>query len=166
MAGLITRRKLMAGIAAGGSSVALSACTGPTYNTFFQNNVLSIGQWLNYRVQRLITGNVLAQEFPASQATSRELEKVAGMVAASKLSGRDKIGVRVGKVIGKYKMAKHFDLDIQDAALAFSVKNSASPPKPRPSARSRAWSCMCARSATGLRAASRPTELPARLTGD
>lgn len=56
----------MAGIAAGGSSVALSACTGPTYNTFFQNNVLSIGQWLNYRVQRLITGNVLAQEFPES----------------------------------------------------------------------------------------------------
>src|SRR5271157_694792 len=54
-------------------------------------------------------------------ATSRELEKVAGLVASGKLSGRDKIGVRVGKVIGKYKMAKHFDLDIQDAALTFSV---------------------------------------------
>jgi hypothetical protein len=55
------------------------------------------------------------------QATTRELEKVADRVAAGKLLGRDKIGVRVGKVIGKYKMAKHFDLDIQDAALAFSV---------------------------------------------
>lgn len=55
------------------------------------------------------------------QATSRELEKVAGMVAAGKLLGRDKIGVRVGKVIGKYRMAKHFDLDIQDASLSFSV---------------------------------------------
>jgi transposase len=54
-------------------------------------------------------------------ATTRELEKVAGMVASGKLSGRDKIGVRVGKVIGKYKMAKHFDLDIQDAAFSFSV---------------------------------------------
>jgi hypothetical protein len=54
-------------------------------------------------------------------ATERELQKVAGMVAAGKLSGRDKIGIRVGKVIGKYKMAKHFDLDIQDAALTFSV---------------------------------------------
>ena len=54
-------------------------------------------------------------------ATERELEKVAGMVAAGKLSGRDKIGVRVGKVIGKYKMAKHFDLDIQDTAFSFSV---------------------------------------------
>ena len=54
-------------------------------------------------------------------ATKRELQKVADRVAAGKLCGRDKIGVRVGKVIGKYKMAKHFDLDIQDAAFAFSV---------------------------------------------
>jgi transposase len=54
-------------------------------------------------------------------ATTRELEKVAGMVASGKLSGRDKIGLRAGKVIGKYKMAKHFDLDIQDAAFSFSV---------------------------------------------
>jgi hypothetical protein len=54
-------------------------------------------------------------------ATARELEKVAGMVASGKLSGRDKIGVRIGKVIGKYKVGKHFDIDIQDAALTFSV---------------------------------------------
>ena len=54
-------------------------------------------------------------------ATERELQKIAGMAAGGKLAGRDKIGVRVGKVIGKYKMAKHFDLDIQDAALTFSV---------------------------------------------
>ncbi len=67
MAGVITRRKLIAGIAAGGSSIALSACTGPTYNAFFQDNVLSIGEWLNYRVQRLIMGNALAQEFPESE---------------------------------------------------------------------------------------------------
>lgn len=54
-------------------------------------------------------------------ATERELQKIAGMAANGKLSGRDKIGVRVGKAIGKYKMAKHFDLDIQDAAFTFSV---------------------------------------------
>ncbi len=54
-------------------------------------------------------------------ATARELRKIAGMVASGKLSGRDKIGLRVGKVIGKYRMAKHFDLDIQDGALTFSV---------------------------------------------
>jgi transposase len=54
-------------------------------------------------------------------ATARALEKVAGMVASGKLCGRDKIGVRIGKVIGKYKMGKHFDLDIQDAAFSFSI---------------------------------------------
>jgi len=54
-------------------------------------------------------------------ATERELQKVADMVTAGKLLGRGKIGVRAGKVIGKYKMAKHFDLDIQDAAFSFSV---------------------------------------------
>lgn len=54
-------------------------------------------------------------------ATERELEKIADRVAKGKLAGRDKIGVRVGKIIGKYKMAKHFDLDIQDTAFAFSI---------------------------------------------
>ena len=30
-----------------------------------------------------------------------------------RLKGEDRIGVRVGKVVGKYKMAKHFGLDIE-----------------------------------------------------
>jgi Transposase DDE domain len=55
------------------------------------------------------------------QATERELLKVVDMVASGKLERRDRIGVRVGKVIGKYKVGKHFDLDIQDSALTFSV---------------------------------------------
>ena len=56
MASVIIRRKLIAALTAGGSSVALSAWTGPTYNLFFQDNVLSVGEWLNYRAQRLIIG--------------------------------------------------------------------------------------------------------------
>jgi hypothetical protein len=54
-------------------------------------------------------------------ATGRELQKVAGMAASGKLAGRDKIGVRIGKVLNKYKVGKHFDLDIQDAGFTFSV---------------------------------------------
>jgi transposase len=57
-------------------------------------------------------------------ATARELEKVAAMVASGRLAGRGRIGVRVGKVLNKYKVAKHFDLDIQDAAFAFSVNEA------------------------------------------
>ena len=54
-------------------------------------------------------------------ATTKELEKIKASVMAGRLEGRDKIGVRVGKVVGKYKVAKHFDLDIKDGAFGFSV---------------------------------------------
>ena len=33
--------------------------------------------------------------------------------------GRDRIALRVGKVLNKYKMAKHFDLDITDGSFAY-----------------------------------------------
>ena len=36
-----------------------------------------------------------------------------------RLQGQAKIALRVGKVIGKYKMAKHFELDITETALAY-----------------------------------------------
>ena len=54
-------------------------------------------------------------------ATKLELEKVQRMVAKGKLEGRDAIGVRVGRVINKYKVAKHFQLVIGERSLSFSV---------------------------------------------
>ena len=54
-------------------------------------------------------------------ATTAELDKIKAMVKGGKLQARDKIGVRVGKVIGKYKVGKHFDLDIKDGSFAFAV---------------------------------------------
>ena len=54
-------------------------------------------------------------------ATTAELDKVKAMVASGRLQGRDKIGVRVGKVVDKYKVGKHFDLVIEDAAFTFNV---------------------------------------------
>jgi hypothetical protein len=54
-------------------------------------------------------------------ATTRELEKVRSMVASGRLKGRDRIGVRIGKVISKYKVAKHFDWTITEDAFSFSV---------------------------------------------
>ncbi len=55
------------------------------------------------------------------EATTKELERVRGMVARGKLRGQDAIGVRVGKVINKYKVAKHFQLDIRADAFAFHL---------------------------------------------
>ena len=53
------------------------------------------------------------------EATEKSLEKVRSSVAAGRLKGQDQIGVRVGKVIDQYKVAKHFTLHITDTAFTF-----------------------------------------------
>jgi transposase len=58
------------------------------------------------------------------EATHRELDKVRGMVERGRLKDRDKIGVRVGKVVNKYKMAKHVVLSIEDDSFGFEFDQS------------------------------------------
>ena len=65
------------------------------------------------------------------EATEKELTKVCAMVERGTLKGKDKIGVRVGKVVNKYKMAKHVLLHIKDNTFDFefdqqSIANEAS----------------------------------------
>ena len=52
-------------------------------------------------------------------ATDTELDKLAARVASRKLTGQDDIGIAVGKVVNKYKVGKHFILDITDTALSY-----------------------------------------------
>jgi hypothetical protein len=54
-------------------------------------------------------------------ATEKDLVRIETAVtrAHNPLQGRDKIGLRVGKVLGRRKMAKHFQLTIEDAAFSF-----------------------------------------------
>lgn len=52
-------------------------------------------------------------------ATEKELEKIRARVERGALVGRDKIGVRVGKVVNKYNVGKHFALTIQEAHFQF-----------------------------------------------
>lgn len=54
-------------------------------------------------------------------ATERELAKVKGSVDRGRLQGRDKIGLRVGQVVNKYKVAKHFLLAITEEGFSFQV---------------------------------------------
>ena len=56
-------------------------------------------------------------------ATERNLEKIKARVDAAKLAGQNEIGVRVGKVINQYKVAKHFELAIGDNAFTFTRKH-------------------------------------------
>jgi hypothetical protein len=55
-------------------------------------------------------------------ATEAKLDKIKARVDAGKLVGSDEIGLRVGKVINQYKVAKHFELSIDDNAFTFARK--------------------------------------------
>lgn len=55
------------------------------------------------------------------KATTEALEKIQGMIERGYLKDADKIGVRVGRVINKYKMAKHFKLEITKKKFSFEI---------------------------------------------
>ena len=57
-------------------------------------------------------------------ATERDLARIAASVARKRqpLRGAAEIGMAVGAVLGKHKMAKHFDLTIADDRFAFARK--------------------------------------------
>ena len=57
------------------------------------------------------------------KATTEALEKVQLMVARGYLKDADKIGLRVGRVINQYKMAKHFNLEISEKLFNFNINN-------------------------------------------
>jgi hypothetical protein len=52
------------------------------------------------------------------EATDIELAKI--VAGAGRMADAGKIGIRVGKVVGRYKMAKHYILDITDDGFAFT----------------------------------------------
>lgn len=58
------------------------------------------------------------------RATEGELEKVAAATRREKraLRGKDQIGLRVGKVLGRFKMAKHFAITITDTSFTYARK--------------------------------------------
>ena len=55
-------------------------------------------------------------------ATEALLVPIVAAVGAGRLKGADKIALRVGRHINRYKMGKHFTLQITDTSLAFSAK--------------------------------------------
>jgi transposase len=58
-------------------------------------------------------------------ATEQKLQAIKQRVEAGKLTGADAIGLRVGKLINQYKVAKHFELDIGDNRFTFARKQAA-----------------------------------------
>jgi transposase len=57
------------------------------------------------------------------EATEKELEKLRSRVERGGLKGQAAIALRVGRVLNKYKVGKHFALEISDARLDFSRRD-------------------------------------------
>jgi len=106
---------------------ALAADDGPLQMSLFDQVNLAEISHPDYPGERLVAcrNPALATErarkrLALLEATDTELAKIAAAVVAGRLTGAGKIGVRVGKVIGRYKMAKHYTLDITDDRFAFT----------------------------------------------
>jgi hypothetical protein len=106
---------------------ALAADDGPLQMSLFDQVNLAEITHPDYPAERLIAcrNPALAAErarkrLALLEATDVQLTKIAAAADAGRLAGAGKIGVRVGKVVGRYKMAKHYILDITDDRFAFS----------------------------------------------
>jgi hypothetical protein len=107
---------------------------GPLQPTLFDQTDLAEIQHPDFPGERLIAcfNPWLAEERARKredllQATERELEKVATATRREKraLRGQDKIGLRVGKVMGRFKMAKHFEIAITHTTFTYRRKQEA-----------------------------------------
>jgi hypothetical protein len=97
---------------------------GPLQLSLFDQQDLAEISHPDYPGERLIAcrNPLLAAERARKRedllaATERLLAEVRDQAAAGRIKGRDKIGVRAGRVVNKYKMAKHLILDISDDRL-------------------------------------------------
>lgn len=106
---------------------ALAADDGPLQMTLFDQQDLAEITHPDYPGERLVAcrNPLLAAERARKRddllaATEDLLGPVAAAVTAGTLHGAAAIGLKVGKLINKYKMAKHFQLTITDTSLTIT----------------------------------------------
>ena len=104
---------------------ALAADDGPLQMSLFDQVNLAEISHPDYPGERLVAcrNPALAAErarrrLALLEATDIELAKI--VAGAGRMADAGKIGIRVGKVVGRYKMAKHYILDITDDGFAFT----------------------------------------------
>jgi Transposase DDE domain len=105
----------------------LAADQGPLQLSLFDQADLAEIVHPDYPGERLIAcrNPALAAERTRKRAalltaTEQALAPTLAAVTAGRLHGADKIGVKVGKLIDRYKMAKHFQLAITDTTLTLT----------------------------------------------
>jgi len=105
----------------------LAADDGPLQMTLFDEQDLAEIAHPDYPGERLVAcrNPALAEERRRKRdelltATETALAPTLAAVQAGRLRGADKIGLKVGKTIDTYKMAKHLDVAITDTTLEIS----------------------------------------------
>jgi transposase len=105
---------------------ALASDDGPLQMSLFDTQNFAEITHPDYPGERLICcrNPTLAEQRARKRqeliaATDAALDKIATRIANGKLTGQDNIGVTIGKVINKYKVGKHFILDITDTSLSY-----------------------------------------------
>ncbi|WP_346927477.1 IS1634 family transposase [uncultured Arthrobacter sp.] len=111
---------------------ALAADDGPLQMSLFDEVNLAEIAHPDYPGERLIAcrNPALAAERGRKRtallaATDAELAKVKAAAEAGRLTGAGTIGVRTGRVIGKYNMEKHYDITITDSSFAYARNEEA-----------------------------------------
>jgi transposase len=96
---------------------------------FDQQNLAELEDEENYPGERLVVCRnplVAAERARKRQdmllATERELRPIEGRVEQGTLSGEAEIGLAVGAVWNRFKMRKHFEVEISDTSLGFRRK--------------------------------------------
>ena len=105
---------------------ALAADDGPLQLGLFDQTNLAEITHPDYPGERLVAcrNPALAAERARKRqdllaSTETELDKIVAATTAGRLADPAKIGLRVGRVIGRYKMAKHFNIDIAENRFAY-----------------------------------------------
>jgi hypothetical protein len=105
---------------------ALASDDGPLQLSLFDTHNLAEITHPSYPGERLICcrNPVLAEERARKReallvATEKDLTKIAMSVQAGRLTGAGKIGERIGKVIGKHKVGKHFLCEVTDSTFSY-----------------------------------------------
>jgi hypothetical protein len=111
---------------------ALASDDGPLQLGLFDQSDLAEFSHPNYPDERLIAcrNPLLAAERKRKRtellaATEEVLAPILSAVAEGRLAGADTIGLKVGKVINKYKMAKHFEVAIGESTLVLTRRDDA-----------------------------------------
>jgi hypothetical protein len=108
----------------------LAAENGPLQPTLFDQHNLAEIAHPDYPGERLVAcrNPFLAAERARKRddllaATETVLAPVVASVTTGRLRGADQIGLKVGKIVNTYKMAKHFEVTITDTTLTITRRS-------------------------------------------